>query len=119
MVKKHLNKSFVMTEDDERSFKSSNKCWICGGLFAERDNKARNHDHVTGKYRGFAHGDCIISFKLTKKIPIIFHDLRGYGSHFVMQEIGKIGVKIDVLPNGLEKQIVFAVNRNLVVIDSM
>ena len=66
-------------------------------MFAERDNKVRNHDHVTGKYRGFAHGDCIISFKWTKKIPIMFHNLRGYGSHFVMQEIGKIGVELELI----------------------
>ena len=41
-----------MSLDDERSFKSSNKYWIYGELFAEGDNKVRDHDHVTGKYRG-------------------------------------------------------------------
>ena len=27
VMKKHFNKNLVMTVDDERSFKSSNKCW--------------------------------------------------------------------------------------------
>lgn len=27
------------------------------------------------------------------KIPVIFHNLRGYDSHFIMQEIGKIAKK--------------------------
>ena len=51
-VIKHFDKNLAMRVDDERSFKSSNKYWICGELFAEGDNKVRDHDHVTGKYRG-------------------------------------------------------------------
>ena len=36
-----------------------------------------------------------------------------------MQEIGKFDVKIDDIPNGLEKYIAFTINRNLVFINSM
>ena len=36
-----------------------------------------------------------------------------------MQKIGKFNVKIDVIPTGLEKFTAFAVNRNLLFIDSM
>ena len=36
-----------------------------------------------------------------------------------MQEIGKCGVKISVMPNGLEKYVAFTINKNLVFIDSM
>ena len=39
-----------MSAEDERSFNSSNKCWICNKLFAAGENKLRGHDHVTGKY---------------------------------------------------------------------
>ena len=44
-----------MSVEDQKSFKSSNKYWICNTLFAERDKKERHHDHVIGKYRGSAH----------------------------------------------------------------
>ena len=38
-----------------KSFKLSNKWWICNKLFAEADNKVRdNNDHVTLKYWGSA-----------------------------------------------------------------
>ena len=103
-----------MTVDDERSFKLSNKCWICDGLFAEEDNKARDHYHVTGKYRSSTHGDCNINLKF----PVIFHNLKSCDSQLIMQGIGKLNVKISVIPNGLEKYMAFTVNRDLVFIDS-
>ena len=43
----------MSVEDDEKSFESSNIWLICNKLFAAEDNKVRQHDHVTGKYRGF------------------------------------------------------------------
>ena len=47
---------------------------------------------------------------MTEKVPVIFHNLRGYNSHLIFSELGKFDVKISVIPNGLE---------NLVFIDSM
>ena len=44
-----------MTTENVRRFKSSNKCGICGLLFAEGGNKVGDHDQVTGKYRCSAH----------------------------------------------------------------
>ena len=55
MIKKRFNKNLVVSVEDERSFKSSNKCWICNKLFFERDNKIRDHDNVIRKCRGYAH----------------------------------------------------------------
>ena len=56
---------------------------------------------------------------MTKKVPVIFHNLRGYDSHLIMQEINKFDVKLNVIPNGLEKYMAFTINNNLVFIDSM
>ena len=60
---------------------------------------------------------CNINLKLTKKIPVIFHNLGGYDSHLIIKEIGD--VKVSVIPNGLEKYIPFTINTNLVFIGSM
>ena len=79
--KKHFNKNLIMSVDDEKRLQLSNICWICDKLFDAGDNKVRDHCHITGKYRGSAHWNCNISFKLTKKICVIFHDLRGYESY--------------------------------------
>ena len=88
-----------MTVDDEKNFESSNKCLICGGLYAEGDNEVRSHDHVTGNYKGSAHKICNINLRLTKRIPVIFQNFRGCDSHLITQKIGEIDVKIDVIPN--------------------
>ena len=85
------------------------------------DNKVRDHDHVTICIMENISWSwsCNICLKLTKKVPIIFLNLKGYDSHFIMQEIGKFDVKISVIPNGLEKYMAFTINKNLVFIDSM
>ena len=79
----------------------------------------RDHCHVTGKLRGAAHWNCNINFQLTKKVPVIFHNLRGYNSHLIVNELDKFNVKISVIPNGLEKYMAFFLNKNVVFIDSM
>ena len=88
-------------------------------MFTAGDNKVRDHDHVTEKYRGSVHWNCNINLKLTKKLPVIFHNLKGYEGHSIMQETGKSDVKMNVIPNGLEKYMAFTFNKNLVFIDSM
>ena len=56
---------------------------------------------------------------MTKKVPVIFHNLRDYDSHLIFCELHKFSVKIDVIPNGLEKYMASFLNKNLVFIDSM
>ena len=58
---------------------------------------------------------------LTKNVPIIFHNLKGYDSHLIFRELNKFDVKISVTPNGTEKYMAFFffLNKNLVFIDSM
>ena len=56
---------------------------------------------------------------MSRNIPVIFHNLRGYHSHLLIKEISKLDLKVRVIPNGLEKYMVFTINRNLVFIGSM
>ena len=112
MIKSHTNKNLIMSAEEEKRFQSSNSCWICDKLFDVGDN-------VTRKYRGAAHWSCNINLGLSKKIPVMFHNLRGYDSHLIIKEINKFDVKVSVIPNGLENCVTFTINRNLVFINSM
>ena len=80
------DKNLIMSTKDEERFQSSNKCWICDKLFDVGDDKVIDHCHVAEKYRGTAHWSCDSNHKLTKKIYVIFHNLRGYDSHLIMQK---------------------------------
>ena len=108
-----------MSEEEEYLFQQSNSCWICKKLINNNDEKVRDHCHVTGKFRDTAHWDCNINFQLTKEIPVIFHNLKGYDSHLVFSVLHKFDIKISVTPNGLEKYMAFFLGKNLVFIDSM
>ena len=96
-----------MSEEEEHLFQQRNSCWICRKLIDDDVEKVRDHFHVTGKFSGAAHWNCNINFQLTKKVPVIFHNLRGYDSHLIFRELDKCHVKINVIPNGFEKYMAF------------
>ena len=108
-----------MSEEEEHLFQQSNSCWICKKLIDNDEEKVRDHCHVTGKFRGAAHWNCNINFQLTKKVPVIFHNLRGYDSHLIFCELDKFDAKISVIPNGLGKCMAFVLDKNIVFIDSI
>ena len=135
VMKKEFNKPLRMTKEDEEEFQKANECHICTKKYTNEDIKVRDHCHITGKYRGSAHQDCNLKLKVNPeeiKIPVIFHNLRGYDSHFIMQEIGAIVRKntyknkkgeekqmnINAIPNNMEKYMAFMLGNHLVFLDS-
>ena len=97
-MKKHFNKNLIMSKKEEHLFQEINSCWICGKLIDHDDEKVRDHGHVIGKFKETAHRSCNINFQLTKKVPVIFHNLRGYDSHLIFFKLNKSNVKIRVIP---------------------
>ena len=120
-IKYKFNKPLVMSPEDEDKFQKSTSCHICCKQFTKNDRRVRDHCHITGKFRCSAHNQCNRDFTITNKIPVIFHNLKGYDSHFIMQEIGKIietntyvdrkgetrQHKINVIPNNMEQYMAF------------
>ena len=107
IINKHSDKNLIMTEEEEHLFQQSNSCWICKKLTDNDEEKVRDHCHVTGKFRGAARWNCNINFQLTKSVPEIFYNLRGYDSHLIFNELDKFDVRISVITNGLEKYMAF------------
>ena len=135
VIKKEFNKPLKMTKEDEKEFNKAEECHICNIKYTDDDIKVRDHCHITGKYRGSAHQECNLQLRVNPekvKIPVIFHNLRGYDSHFIMQEIGaivknhsytnkkgeKCQMNINAIPNNMEKYMAFMLGNHLTFIDS-
>ena len=77
-----VNVPIIMTSEDEDNFINATHCGICEHEL--NDDKVRDHCHMTGKYRCCAHSKCNLLFNHKDfKIPIFFHNLKGYDSHFI------------------------------------
>ena len=93
IIKDQFNEDLVMTEEEEHLFQQNNNCCICKKIIDNEDRKVRDHCHISGKFSSSAHWDCNINFELTKKIPVIFHNLKGYDSHLIFSELHKFKFK--------------------------
>ena len=103
----------MIISEEEHFFQQSNSCWIWEKLIDNDGEKVRDHCHVTWKCRAAAHWSCNINLQLTKKVPVIFHNLIGYEGHLIFCELNKFDVKICVIPNGLEKYMAFFFEKKL------
>ena len=75
-MRKYFNKNLIKSEKEEEQFQPSNTCWIIEKLIDDDDEKVRDYCYVTWKFRGAAPWSCNINLQLTKKFPVLFHNLR-------------------------------------------
>ena len=48
----------------------------------------RDHCHLSSKFRGAAHEDCNLKYKVPTFFPVIFHNLSHYDSHLFIKTLG-------------------------------
>ena len=110
--KKYSHSELTMTNTDLSSFNCASNCFMCDTLFSAEDViKVREHDHITGKYRGAACQECNTKMRLKRNLlPIFFHNLKNYDSHLLFESA--FGVmkdwEISVVPLTKEKYISFS-----------
>ena len=82
-------------------------------LFKKDDKKVKDHCHFTGKYRGAAHNKCNMNYKITKNIPIVFHNLSLFDGHLIIKELAnEFHGEFECLGENTEKYISFSVKIN-------
>ena len=63
---------------------------------------------------------CNIKLKIPKKLPIIFHNSKGYDGHFIIRELNNFNnIDIQVIPKATEKYISIIINKNIIFLDSL
>ena len=114
-----------MTAVDSVAFAAATHCYICDGAFDEDskkkgDAKVRDHDHISGDYRGAAHSRCNLLKRQQRKIPVFFHNLRGYDEHILIPALGKHkDRKLRIIGQTMEKYMMIEFGPHLVFKDTL
>ena len=77
-----------LSNEEKMHHKKATTCYVCNCDFTAENRKVRDHCHVLGNYRGASCNMCNLAMKMTKTIPVIFHNLKGYDSHLLLPELG-------------------------------
>ena len=86
------NLPLEITPEEHQSFQQSKVCWLCERKLdgeGEATHNVRDHDHLTGKYRGAAHNKCNLNCKKKSSsfVPIFFHNFSGYDCHLIFEDL--------------------------------
>ena len=102
-----------LTNKEIKSYEKQKVCQICKKEFCDDKNKkkVRDHCHYIGKFRGSAHNECNLRYKVYKKIPIVFHNGSTYDYHFIIKKLAKeFEGEFECLGENTEKYITFSVS---------
>ena len=113
-------KRMIFSSLDAESFNIATQCYICKMPFDSRTDKVRDHDHLTGKYRGAAHMKCNFQLQTTYKIPVFIHNFRGYDSHLIVHALQQFAdIEVKVIGQGMEKYLQMCWGQHIVFKDSL
>ena len=65
-----------MSEKDHDDFNDYIKCWICKKEYQEGWVTVKDHNYIIGKDDGLSYQKRNLNLRLTKKIPVVFHNLQ-------------------------------------------
>ena len=100
----------------KRENEAVEKCHVSLKNFNNLKNKkVRDHCHDTGLYRGAAHKNCNLKYRIPDHILIVFYNLSSYDAHLFIKELGRRFNKNDigVIAENKEKYISFNVKINV------
>ena len=95
-----------LTQHQEEDFNNAEKCHICERSFKSNEKRVKDHDHLTGEYRGPVHNSYNLQYQInpnTVKITCIIHNLRSYDAHLILSSVKPRHGKVTVIPNNTER----------------
>src|SRR5277367_1216015 len=116
-----------LTPEELASYEANDTCHICRKDITEKSDKVQDHDHIFsadgrvkfGKYRGPAHKYCNFQYRVSRKLPIFFHNLKNYDLHLIVKALDKFPHdKISVIPQNSERYMALYIDK-LTFLDSL
>ena len=105
-----------VTYEENNFYKEQEVCHICKEKFcADKNNKnyidkrkVRDHCYNTEKFRGAAHSNCNLNYKVSKDIPLIIHNAT-YDTHFIINQLAiEFKGEINCIGDNVEKYKTFS-----------
>ena len=100
-----------LTHKQLKKHDKASRCHICLKQFVDdskKGPKVRDHFHYTGRYRGPAHRNHNLMYKIPTYIPVVFHNLSDYDAHLFIKELGKDAKGMKVIAKNKEDYISFS-----------
>ena len=106
-----------LTKKEESNYNNETNCHICKKGFINYEDyydkkyyKVKDYCYYTGKYKGAAHNNCNLKYKVHKEKPIVFHNGSTYDYHFIIKELAKaFDGNFECFGENTEKYITFSV----------
>ena len=108
-----------LTDNENRSYEKQKVCYICKKEFCTDENdkskfklnrKVRDHCHYIGIFRGAARTACNLRYKISREIPVVFHNGLAYDYHFIIKQLAEeFRSQFNCLEENTEKYITFSV----------
>ena len=94
-------------------------CYLCKKPLKGTVQRFRDHDHLSGRFRGMACLPCNLKYSSLHqlKIPIIMHNSSGYDLHFIIRSLHKVNDRISIVPKNSEQYLALQLG-SFVFIDS-
>ena len=89
-------KIIAPTKKERKAHRDQKVCYIYKRAFSSDDDKyykIKDHCYYTGRYLGAAHVVCSKKCKISKEIPVVFHNGSTYDYHFIIKELAKKNLK--------------------------
>ena len=102
------NKQKSMRWDAEAKKRAASQthCYLCGKRL-KPGGRFRDHDHLSGRFRGMSCLVCNLKFSslYQLKIPIIMHNSFWYDLHFIVRMLDKVNMRFSIIPKNTEQYI--------------
>ena len=104
-----INKYKLSSAEFEK-FKDETECAVCNEKLPGYGNeRVRDHDHISGEYRGAAHRACNLKLSLPDFAPLFIHNMMNYDLHLLELDLLEMGLRVSAIPRTNVKFISFSV----------